>query len=87
MVLAADLVSRHDAGTLTQLAGALAEGGFVLLEEAHRALDDAGAADVLARAGLLLAARQVAASCEYVLLRKVPQLPPTNVIIDVSAPR
>ncbi|KAL0872273.1 hypothetical protein ABMA27_004663 [Loxostege sticticalis] len=84
MVLAADLVSRHDAGTLTQLAGALAEGGFVLLEEAHRALDDAGAADVLARAGLLLAARQVAASCEYVLLRKVPQLPPTNVIIDVT---
>nr|UEN71130.1 fatty acid synthase 2 [Glyphodes pyloalis] len=84
LILAADVVSRHDAVTLQHLAAGLAERGLLLLEEAHRALDDPAAQGLLAKAGLALVSRQIAASCEYLLLKCVPQLPEENVVIEIG---
>lgn len=86
LVLAADVVARS-AGALRWLAEALAPRGCVLLEEAARALDEPAARDAVARAGLTLVSRQLAAGCEYLLLRRTPELPEENVVIEVSAAR
>nr|QMX41630.1 fatty acid synthase FAS2 [Dioryctria abietella] len=83
LVLAADVLARHGAAVLARLASALAPGGLLLLEEPRGALD-AAAADLLARAGLTLAARQVTATCEYVLLRPNPTVPKEHVVIDIG---
>ncbi|XP_050549365.1 fatty acid synthase [Spodoptera frugiperda] len=82
LVLAADVLSRHGAATLGHLAAALAESGMILLEEPHRALD--GARDMLAAAGLQCVARQHAASCEYVLLRRRRAPAAAAVVLDVD---
>ncbi|XP_063827966.1 fatty acid synthase [Ostrinia nubilalis] len=84
IVLACDLVSRHDAATLAHAAAALAPGGLLLLEEARRALDAPEARDVLARAGLEPLSRQLAAGCEYLLLQRTPEIPSTHVVVDVT---
>ncbi|XP_049706557.2 fatty acid synthase [Helicoverpa armigera] len=83
LVLAADVLSRHGAGVLAQLAAALGEGGMLLLEEPHKALDAAGARDMLAQAALAPVSRQQAASCEYVLLRRAAAPPAAHVVVEV----
>nr|QLI61974.1 fatty acid synthetase 2 [Streltzoviella insularis] len=83
LVLAADVVSRHGAIALVNLAAALAPTGFVLLEEPHKALDDRSAQEMIERAGLTVVSRQVAATGEYVLLKRQPAVPAAHVIIEV----
>ncbi|KAL4702305.1 hypothetical protein ACJJTC_018435, partial [Scirpophaga incertulas] len=82
LVVAADVVSRHGGGVLAQLASALAPGGLVLLEEPRRALDEPGAAEAVARAGLQALARQAAGAGELLLLRR-PVAPPAPADCDV----
>lgn len=84
LVLAADVLSRHGAAVLENLAAALGETGMILLEEPHKALDDRLAQDMVERAGLLVVSRQVAASCEYVLLRRRADVPARHVVVDVG---
>nr|AGR49310.1 fatty acid synthase [Agrotis ipsilon] len=84
LVMAADVLSRHGAATLEHLAAAMADSGMLLLEEPHKALDDRAAQEMLQRAGLSPVSRQVAASCEYVLLRRAPALPAQHVVVDVA---
>lgn len=84
LVMAADVLSRHGAATLEHLAAALGDDGMLLLEEPHKALDERAARDLLERAGLLVVSRQVAASCEYVLLRRARALPERHVVVDVA---
>lgn len=84
LILAADVLSRLDTVMLRHLADGLAERGFLLLEEGQRALDEPAARDAIAKAGLIVVSRQVAASCEYLLLRKVPELPEESIVIEVS---
>lgn len=69
---------------LANLAGALGGAGHVLLEEPHGALDGRGAADALRAAGLAAVSRQVAANCEYLLLRRAPQPPARHVVVEVT---
>lgn len=80
LVLGADVFSRHGASVLAHLAGALGPAGMLLLEEAQGALDERAAA----AAGLCVVARQVAASCEYVLLRRAPALPAERIVVEVG---
>ncbi|CAH0584002.1 unnamed protein product [Chrysodeixis includens] len=84
LVLAADVLSRHGAGALGHLAAALGDSGMLLLEEPQKALDERAARDCIERAGLALVSRQVAASCEYVLLRRKPALPARHVVVEVT---
>ena len=84
LVMAADVLSRHGAATLENLAAALGDSGMMLLEEPHKALDERAAKDMVERAGLTCVSRQVAASCEYVLLRRQPGVPERHVVIDVG---
>ncbi|CAB3260160.1 unnamed protein product [Arctia plantaginis] len=84
LVMAADVLARHGAGALSALAGSLAAGGMLLLEEPHKALDERAARDALDRAGLALVSRQVAANCEYLLLRHRVRVPERHVVIDVA---
>lgn len=84
LVIAADVLSRHGVSTLGVLVSALTTGGMLLLEEPHEALDGIGARDALKAVGLEPISRQVAASCEYVLLRRLVELPARYVVVDVS---
>lgn len=84
LVMAADVLARHGPGALSGLAGSLAAGGMLLLEEPHKALDEPTARDALDRAGLTLVSRQVAANCEYLLLRHRARVPEHHVVIDVA---
>ncbi|CAH0760904.1 unnamed protein product [Diatraea saccharalis] len=84
LVIAADVLAGHGADALRNLAGALVDGGMLLLEEPRRALDEPGAAEALRRAGLALVARQVAASCEYLLLRCSVAPPPDHIVVEVG---
>lgn len=84
LVLAADVLSRHGAAALEHLAAALGESGMLLLEEPHKALDERAAREALQRAALVLVSRQVAASCEYVLLRRAPAVPERHVVVEVA---
>lgn len=84
LLLAADVLSRHGAATLEHLAAALGATGMILLEEPHKALDERSAQDMLRRCGLACVSRQVAASCEYLLLRRTPALPAQHVVVHVD---
>ncbi|CAH0729423.1 unnamed protein product, partial [Brenthis ino] len=84
LVLAADVLSRHGAAVLAHLAAALGDAGLLLLEEPHGTLDERGARQAAAAAGLEPVSRQVAASCEYVLLRRRAAPPPTRVVVEVT---
>ncbi|XP_060802513.1 fatty acid synthase-like [Amyelois transitella] len=84
LVLATDVISRHKAGVLGNLVAALGAGGMLLLEEPHGALDDRAAADMLARAGLVLVSRQVTATCDYIMLRRKVTLPKEQVVIEIG---
>ncbi|KAI8426660.1 LOW QUALITY PROTEIN: hypothetical protein MSG28_005429 [Choristoneura fumiferana] len=85
LVLGADVLARHGAGLLRELAGALGARGHVLLEEPTGAPDAPGAAAMLAAAGLQPVARQRAAACEYVLLSRAapPPPPPARLVFEV----
>ncbi|CAH2981095.1 unnamed protein product [Chilo suppressalis] len=85
LVMAADVLARHGAEALRQLGGALAERGMVLLEEPRGAADGPTAVAALKHAGLAVVARQVAASCEYVLLRRAVRLPEEYDVVEVGA--
>ncbi|KAJ2944093.1 hypothetical protein O0L34_g18059 [Tuta absoluta] len=84
LVLAHDVLARHGASVLSALRGWLADSGLMLLEEPLRLLDTKEAKDALKQADLMLVSRQVAASCEYVLLRKKPVLPTEKVVIELE---
>lgn len=84
LVLAADAVGRHGAAVLRQLAGALAPSGMLLLEEPQGVLDEREARDAVGAAGLILVARQRAASCEYLLLRRKTELPAARVVVHIG---
>lgn len=82
LALGADVLARHGAAALGALAGALGARGFVLLEEPAGAAGAPGAAALLAGAGLRLVARQSAAACEYVLLRRAEEPPAERVVLE-----
>ncbi|XP_038206276.1 fatty acid synthase-like [Zerene cesonia] len=84
LVLATDVLSRHGAAVLANLAAALADTGLVLLEEPHAALDDPSSADMIEKCGLVVVSRQVAANSDYVLLRKRPVLPGVSVVVEIE---
>ncbi|XP_026499944.2 fatty acid synthase [Vanessa tameamea] len=84
LVIAADVLTRHGAAVLSNLAAALGEAGLVLLEEPHGALDERGAAKTIEEAGLGVVSRQVAANCEYLLLRRLPVLPKERVVVEIG---
>ncbi|XP_049874376.1 fatty acid synthase [Pectinophora gossypiella] len=84
LVLAHDVLARHGPSTLAALTGWLADTGMLLLEEPLRQLDAPDAGDMLRKAGLVLVSRQVAASCEYVLLRRKPEPPSAHVVVEVA---
>ncbi|XP_041987847.1 fatty acid synthase [Aricia agestis] len=84
LVLAADVLTRHGAGVLAHLAAALAPRGLLLLEEPRGALAERGARELLGGAGLLVVARQAAATCELVLLRRAPEPTTATVVVDVD---
>lgn len=69
---------------MENLAGALGDSGMILMEEAQGALDDPAVKKALDAAGLVAAARQVAANCEYLLLRRRIQLPSQRVVLEVD---
>ncbi|CAK1550869.1 unnamed protein product [Leptosia nina] len=84
LVLATDVLSRHGPGVLAHLSSALLDTGMLLLEEPHGALDERSAMDALERAGLESLARQPAANCEYLLLRRRRQVPAKSVVVEVD---
>ncbi|CAH2091553.1 unnamed protein product [Euphydryas editha] len=84
LVIAADVLTRHGAVVLANLAAALGEAGHVLLEEPHGALDERGVAERIECAGLVVVSRQVAANCEYLLLRRRPEPPARRVVVEVA---
>ncbi|XP_061378336.1 fatty acid synthase [Danaus plexippus] len=84
LVLASNAIIRQGKGVLENLAGALGDSGMILMEEAQGALDDPAVKKALDAAGLVAAARQVAANCEYLLLRRRIQLPSQRVVLEVD---
>ncbi|KPJ07407.1 Fatty acid synthase [Papilio machaon] len=84
LVVAADVLGRHGAPLLRHLAAALAPAGMLLLEEPHDALRSQAAQDALRSAGLVSVARQRAAACEYLLLRREPTPPPAHLVLEIA---
>lgn len=84
LVVAADVIGRHGAPVLRNLIASLAPNGLLLLEEPRGALSERAPRDVIEREGLELISRQVAAPCEYLLLRRKAELPSSHVVVDVS---
>ncbi|XP_059050659.1 fatty acid synthase-like [Achroia grisella] len=84
LVVAGGVASSPDsAEVLGRLAEALADGGMVLVEEAHGALGAAAAE----RAGLELVSRQATADCEYLVLRRRVPPPAEHVVVEVEDER
>ncbi|KAI8423492.1 hypothetical protein MSG28_012606 [Choristoneura fumiferana] len=83
LVLATNVLEQHDASVLRKLTAMLDAHGHLLLEEPANALDKPGAAALLEDAHLVTVARQGAAACEYVLLRRVATRPATRIILEV----
>ncbi|XP_059050695.1 fatty acid synthase-like [Achroia grisella] len=84
LVVAGGVASSSDsAEVLGRLAEALADGGMVLVEEAHGALGAAAAE----RAGLEVVSRQATADCEYLVLRRRVPPPAEHVVVEVEDER
>ncbi|XP_059050662.1 fatty acid synthase-like [Achroia grisella] len=84
LVVAGGVASSPDsAEVLGRLAEALADGGMVLVEEAHGALGAAAAE----RAGLEVVSRQATADCEYLVLRRRVPPPAEHVVVEVEDER
>ncbi|XP_073960833.1 fatty acid synthase-like isoform X2 [Choristoneura fumiferana] len=83
LVLATNVLEQHDASVLRKLTAMLDAHGHLLLEAPANALDKPGAAALLEDAHLVTVARQGAAACEYVLLRRVATRPATRIILEV----
>ncbi|KAI8423490.1 hypothetical protein MSG28_012604, partial [Choristoneura fumiferana] len=83
LVLATNVLEQHDASVLRKLTAMLDARGHLLLEEPANALDKPGAASLLEDAHLVTVARQGAAACEYVLLRRIATRPATRIILEV----
>ncbi|XP_063632471.1 fatty acid synthase-like [Cydia splendana] len=80
VALGTDVLARGAPDELSALCG---RADFVLLHEAAGALDADGAHAQLNACGLTLVSRVHAASREYVVLRRVPNVPATKILIEV----
>ncbi|XP_063391024.1 fatty acid synthase-like [Cydia fagiglandana] len=80
VALGSDVLARGAPDELRALGG---RADFVLLHEAAGALDADAAQHQLDACGLTLVSRVRAASREYVVLRRVPNVPATKILIEV----
>lgn len=83
LVLSTNILARHGADVLHGLAEILDAQGHLLLKESAYAVDKPGTAALLESAGLVAVARQRAASCEYVVFRRITTLPATRIVVEV----
>ncbi|XP_053612449.1 fatty acid synthase-like [Plodia interpunctella] len=84
LVIAANVLSQYGAIVLGNLVAALGSDGMLLLEEAHRVLEDPTKLEVLSHAGVTLVSRQVTATHEYLILRHKVPLPKEHIVIDIG---